>query len=124
MSANPDTPADSTDKQLQMLEDLAEMGMDMARAISEQSFVASSAQEHSEYAVAFYRMAKSVRETIALHATLERNQRVRARRLALGQDAPAQARQATTGATADSAEPGPAEDADQSEAAARRQRLH
>jgi hypothetical protein len=91
----PDAGAERAARQGRALQQLAEIGMAMARGLQERMAAAAGADEACELALAFTRVAKSVRLTIALEARLADDQQLRAETLA------ARASQARTAAVAD-----------------------
>jgi hypothetical protein len=56
-----------------MLDELAELGMSLARRMHERAMEAEGPEEAERLALAFHRLSRSVRQTIALQARLERD---------------------------------------------------
>jgi hypothetical protein len=71
------TDAATTDRHAAILADLAEMGLSLARAAHGKALAAETPAELAEMTLAFHRISRSVRQTLALEAKLERD---RARR--------------------------------------------
>ena len=72
MPADPDPIAERT---LQMLGDLAELSMSLARDFHAAALAAESLEEKAQMGAAFHRAARSVRQCLALHARMVRDQR-------------------------------------------------
>jgi hypothetical protein len=60
------------DRQAPVLAELAEMGLSLARAVHGKALAAETPAELAELTMAFHRISRSVRQTLALEAKLER----------------------------------------------------
>jgi hypothetical protein len=69
--------ATTADRHAPILAELAELGLSLARAVHEKALAAETPAELAEMTLAFHRISRSVRQTLALEAKLERD---RARR--------------------------------------------
>jgi hypothetical protein len=67
------TGATLTDRHAPILAELAEMGLSLARAVHEKALAAETPAELAEMTMAFHRISRSVRQTLALEAKLERD---------------------------------------------------
>jgi hypothetical protein len=65
--------AQVTERQGRILGELAELGLSLARAVHERALAAERPEATSELALAFHRISRSVRQTLALEAKLERD---------------------------------------------------
>jgi hypothetical protein len=70
-----DASEDRAERQGRMLDELAELGMSLARRLHERAMEAEDAEEAERLALAFHRLSRSVRQTFALQARLERDAR-------------------------------------------------
>jgi hypothetical protein len=70
-----DASEDRAERQGRMLDELAELGMSLARRLHERAMEAEDAEEAERLALAFHRLSRSVRQTLALQARLERDAR-------------------------------------------------
>jgi hypothetical protein len=70
----PDPAAERTERHLQMLQELGELGMRLARAVTEQA-VETAAEPDRDLGLVFSRIARAVRQTIALEAKLAEDRR-------------------------------------------------
>ncbi|HEX3701024.1 MAG TPA: hypothetical protein VHV27_10160 [Phenylobacterium sp.] len=57
-----------------ILEDLAELGLGLARDLQVRALAAETAEQASDLSMAFHRVSRSVRQTLALEARLHREQ--------------------------------------------------
>jgi hypothetical protein len=89
----PTTPTDPcrerTERHLRMLEELAEIGMDLARAVRQRALGAAAAEPADDIqgiggdlGLVFSRVARAVRQTLALEARIEDDRRMREDRAA------------------------------------------
>ncbi len=67
------TSPERAEQDIRWLDELSELGMAMARDLQGQALAATEAGEKADLALAFQRTARSVRQTIALKAQLERD---------------------------------------------------
>ena len=67
------TAAATTDRHAPILVELAEMGLSLARAVHGKALAAETPAELAEMTLAFHRISRSVRQTLALDAKLERD---------------------------------------------------
>ena len=70
-----DAPAHITERTQQMLGELAELSMTLARDLHACALSAESAAEKAQMAAAFHKAARSVRQSLALHARMARDDR-------------------------------------------------
>jgi regulator of protease activity HflC (stomatin/prohibitin superfamily) len=70
-----DASEDRAGRYGRMLDELAELGMGLARRMHERAMEAEGPEEAERLALAFHRLSRSVRQTIALQARLERDAR-------------------------------------------------
>jgi hypothetical protein len=66
------TPTEMAERHGRVLAELAELGLTLARALHEKALAAETPQEACELGLAFHRISRSVRQTLALEARLER----------------------------------------------------
>jgi hypothetical protein len=67
------TPTDIAERHAQVLAELAELGLGVARRLAELSLAAETPKEAADLGVAFHRVSRSVRQTLALDAKLARD---------------------------------------------------
>ena len=65
--------AQVAERQGRILGELAELGLSLARVVHERALAAETPEATSELALAFHRISRSVRQTLALEAKLERD---------------------------------------------------
>ena len=70
-----DAPSDMTERHARILQMLAERGAELACKLQEQAMAAEDPKEAAELALAFHRVARTVRQSLALEAKLERDAR-------------------------------------------------
>jgi hypothetical protein len=70
--------ADMTERHRQALTELAELGLSLARKLHAQAETVDDVEQAAELSLAFHRVSRSVRQTIALEAKLERDARAAA----------------------------------------------
>jgi hypothetical protein len=63
--------AEKAERQDRILGELAELGLSLARAVHERALAAETPEATSELALAFHRISRSVRQTLALEAKIE-----------------------------------------------------
>jgi hypothetical protein len=82
----PDSRVDRTERQLRTLQELAEIGMDLARDVRRQALepTADEAARSADLGLIFSRIARAVRQTLALEARLAEDRGKLAERPALG----------------------------------------
>src|SRR5258705_8925277 len=73
------TAAEKQERQERILAELSELGLALARDLQARALAATDIAEASELGLAFQRVSRSVRQTLALEAKLERD-RLRADR--------------------------------------------
>jgi hypothetical protein len=66
------SPADMADRHRQMLGELAELSLSLARRLHGQAMAAEAPAEAERAALSFHRISRSLRQTLALEARLER----------------------------------------------------
>jgi hypothetical protein len=69
------TPAEMQERHGAMLAELAELGLSLARDLHAAALAAETPAERQGLATAFHRISRSVRQTMALEAKLERDAR-------------------------------------------------
>src|SRR5688500_13108755 len=62
-----------TERHRQALTELAELGLSLARKIHAQAETVEDVEQAAELSLAFHRVSRSVRQTVALEAKLERD---------------------------------------------------
>ena len=67
--------AEMTDRHGRILAELSERGLTLARALHERALAAETTAEACELGLAFHRISRSLRQTLALEARLERDRR-------------------------------------------------
>jgi hypothetical protein len=67
------TPTDIAERHAQVLAELAELGLGVARRLAELALAAETPKEAADLGVAFHRVSRSVRQTLALDARLARD---------------------------------------------------
>ena len=67
--------AEMTERRGRILAELSERGLTLARALHERALAAETTAEACELGLAFHRISRSLRQTLALEARLERDQR-------------------------------------------------
>jgi hypothetical protein len=72
--------AEMAETRLRMLGELAELGLVLARDLQQSALVAEDTQEKARLADAFARVSRGVRQSLALHDRLERDDRAEAQR--------------------------------------------
>lgn len=65
--------ADMTERHRQALTELAELGLSLARKLHAQAETVEDVEQAAELSLAFHRVSRSVRQTVALEAKLERD---------------------------------------------------
>jgi alkanesulfonate monooxygenase SsuD/methylene tetrahydromethanopterin reductase-like flavin-dependent oxidoreductase (luciferase family) len=70
--------SDMAERHGRILAELSELGLGLARELQERALAAETPQEAADLADAFHRISRSVRQTLALEAKLERERRRRA----------------------------------------------
>ena len=68
----PDLPDDMAERHRRMLKKLGEMGMELAEETYEAARTAKTPEERERLKASFHRLSRSVRQTLALEARLER----------------------------------------------------
>jgi hypothetical protein len=66
-------PTEMVERHGRVLAELSELGMTLARALHEKALAAETPQQACELGLAFHRISRSVRQTLALEARLERD---------------------------------------------------
>jgi hypothetical protein len=66
-------PADMAERHGRILTELAELGLSLARGLHERALAAETPKDAAEMGLAFHRISRSVRQTLALEAKLERD---------------------------------------------------
>ncbi|MDB5464903.1 MAG: hypothetical protein JWP23_3292 [Phenylobacterium sp.] len=72
-------PTEITERRGRILAELSELGLTLARSIHGRAMTAEDDKSASDLGLAFHRISRSVRQTLALEAKLERDQRREAR---------------------------------------------
>ena len=67
------TPTEMRERQERILAELSELGLALARDLQARALAAEDVSEASDLGLAFHRVARSVRQTLALQAKLERD---------------------------------------------------
>jgi len=75
-----EAPRDMTDRHRRILAELAELGMEQARLVHQDVVAAETAEQRALASGAFHRISRSVRQSLALEARLERELRLGALR--------------------------------------------
>jgi hypothetical protein len=75
-------PADMAERHGRILTELADLGLELARDLQVRARAASSETAAGDLARAFHNVARSVRQTLALEARLERDRKLAAREAA------------------------------------------
>jgi hypothetical protein len=70
------TPTDMAERHGKALTELAELGMTLARDLHARALAAKDATSAGDLALAFHRISRSVRQTMALEARLDREHRL------------------------------------------------
>lgn len=67
------TPAEMAERHSRILSELAELGLSLARSLHERAVAAEDEEVAADLTLAFQRTSRSVRQTLALEAKLERD---------------------------------------------------
>jgi hypothetical protein len=79
-----DPSRERTERHLRVLQELAEIGMDLARLVRQRAMQADPATDRSDPGLSFARIARAVRQTVALEARLDEDAQTRDKRIAAG----------------------------------------
>jgi len=81
-TAPTDPCEDRAARRLRVLQELAEIGMDLARALRQRAAEQAAPEAGGDVALAFSRIARAVRQTVALEARLDEDRQARDERIA------------------------------------------